>query len=120
MDKLKEHQSAYGNETPLATYQRNKELIEMTARNRQDLLNAGKPNGAAGIPEAAPEAPAVRPPIKVVGNPQLDTPKPPSTQLKAGDTIPFSEVAARAQKLGMDPAELRLKNFIKPEQFPYH
>jgi carbon-monoxide dehydrogenase large subunit len=25
-----------------------------------------------------------------------------------------------AQKLGMDPAELRLKNFIKPEQFPYH
>lgn len=27
------------------------------------------------------------------------------------------EVAAR--KLGMDPAELRRKNFIKPEQFPY-
>src|SRR6266849_6020082 len=25
-----------------------------------------------------------------------------------------------AQKLGMDPAELRLKNFIKQEQFPYH
>jgi carbon-monoxide dehydrogenase large subunit len=25
-----------------------------------------------------------------------------------------------AQKLGMDPAELRLKNFVKPEQFPYH
>lgn len=25
-----------------------------------------------------------------------------------------------AQKLNMDPAELRLKNFIKPEQFPYH
>ena len=25
-----------------------------------------------------------------------------------------------AQKLGMDPAELRLKNFIKTEQFPYH
>ncbi len=25
-----------------------------------------------------------------------------------------------AQRLGMDPAELRLKNFIKPEQFPYH
>ena len=25
-----------------------------------------------------------------------------------------------AQKLGMDPAELRLKNFIKAEQFPYH
>src|SRR5260370_5001574 len=25
-----------------------------------------------------------------------------------------------AQKLGMEPAELRLKNFIKPEQFPYH
>ena len=25
-----------------------------------------------------------------------------------------------AQKLGMDPAELRLKNFIKREQFPYH
>lgn len=25
-----------------------------------------------------------------------------------------------AQKLGMDPVELRLKNFIKPEQFPYH
>src|SRR5580704_12597461 len=25
-----------------------------------------------------------------------------------------------AQKLGMDPAELRLKNFIRPEQFPYH
>ena len=24
-----------------------------------------------------------------------------------------------AAKLGMDPAELRLKNFIKPEQFPY-
>ena len=24
-----------------------------------------------------------------------------------------------AQKLGMDPAELRLKNFIRPEQFPY-
>jgi aerobic carbon-monoxide dehydrogenase large subunit len=24
-----------------------------------------------------------------------------------------------AQKLGMDPAELRLRNFIKPEQFPY-
>jgi len=24
-----------------------------------------------------------------------------------------------AQKLAMDPAELRLKNFIKPEQFPY-
>jgi len=24
-----------------------------------------------------------------------------------------------AQKLGMDPAELRLKNFVKPEQFPY-
>ncbi len=24
-----------------------------------------------------------------------------------------------AQKLGMDPAELRMKNFIKPEQFPY-
>ncbi|NNG03109.1 MAG: carbon-monoxide dehydrogenase large subunit, partial [Inquilinus sp.] len=24
-----------------------------------------------------------------------------------------------AQKLGMDPAELRLKNFIQPEQFPY-
>ena len=24
-----------------------------------------------------------------------------------------------AQKLGMDPAELRLKNFIKREQFPY-
>src|SRR6476619_1950294 len=25
-----------------------------------------------------------------------------------------------AQKLGMDPAELRLKNFVRPEQFPYH
>jgi carbon-monoxide dehydrogenase large subunit len=25
-----------------------------------------------------------------------------------------------AQKLGLDPAELRLRNFIKPEQFPYH
>ena len=25
-----------------------------------------------------------------------------------------------AQKLGMDPAELRLKNFIQPHQFPYH
>ena len=25
-----------------------------------------------------------------------------------------------AQKLNMDPAELRLKNFIKAEQFPYH
>jgi len=25
-----------------------------------------------------------------------------------------------AQKLGMDPAEFRLKNFIKREQFPYH
>src|SRR5271155_3388932 len=25
-----------------------------------------------------------------------------------------------AKKLGMDPAELRLKNFIKREQFPYH
>jgi len=25
-----------------------------------------------------------------------------------------------AQKLGMDPADLRLKNFVKPEQFPYH
>ncbi len=25
-----------------------------------------------------------------------------------------------AQKLNMDPAELRLKNFVKPEQFPYH
>src|SRR5258708_12783997 len=25
-----------------------------------------------------------------------------------------------AQKLGMDPAELRLKNFIRKEQFPYH
>jgi len=26
---------------------------------------------------------------------------------------------ALAQKLAMDPAELRMKNFIKPEQFPY-
>lgn len=25
-----------------------------------------------------------------------------------------------AQKLGMDPAEFRLKNFVKREQFPYH
>ena len=25
-----------------------------------------------------------------------------------------------AQKLGMDPADLRLKNFVKREQFPYH
>ncbi len=25
-----------------------------------------------------------------------------------------------AQKLKMDPVELRIKNFIKPEQFPYH
>src|SRR5262249_41213344 len=25
-----------------------------------------------------------------------------------------------AQKLGMDPAELRLRNFVRPEQFPYH
>ncbi len=25
-----------------------------------------------------------------------------------------------AQKLDMDPAELRMKNFVKPEQFPYH
>ncbi len=25
-----------------------------------------------------------------------------------------------AYELGMDPAELRLKNFIQPEQFPYH
>ena len=25
-----------------------------------------------------------------------------------------------ASRLGMDPAELRLKNFIRPEQFPYH
>src|SRR5437016_2333237 len=25
-----------------------------------------------------------------------------------------------AHELGMDPAELRMKNFIKPEQFPYH
>jgi carbon-monoxide dehydrogenase large subunit len=24
-----------------------------------------------------------------------------------------------AQKLGMDPADLRMKNFVKPEQFPY-
>ncbi|WP_298822548.1 aerobic carbon-monoxide dehydrogenase large subunit [uncultured Roseibium sp.] len=24
-----------------------------------------------------------------------------------------------AQKLGMDPADLRIKNFVKPEQFPY-
>src|SRR5260370_686965 len=29
-------------------------------------------------------------------------------------------MAILAQKLGMEPAELRLKNFIKPEQFPYH
>jgi len=27
---------------------------------------------------------------------------------------------ALAQKLNMDPAELRMKNFIKPEQFPYN
>ncbi len=26
---------------------------------------------------------------------------------------------ALAQKLGLDPADLRMKNFIKPEQFPY-
>ena len=25
-----------------------------------------------------------------------------------------------AQELGMDPADLRLRNFIRPEQFPYH
>jgi len=25
-----------------------------------------------------------------------------------------------AQKLGIDPAELRLRNFVRPEQFPYH
>ena len=25
-----------------------------------------------------------------------------------------------ATKLGMDPAELRLKNFIRKDQFPYH
>ncbi|UES50971.1 aerobic carbon-monoxide dehydrogenase large subunit [Roseibium aggregatum] len=25
-----------------------------------------------------------------------------------------------AQKLDMDPADLRMKNFVKPEQFPYH
>jgi carbon-monoxide dehydrogenase large subunit len=25
-----------------------------------------------------------------------------------------------AHELGMDPADLRMKNFIKPEQFPYH
>ncbi|MBN8184945.1 aerobic carbon-monoxide dehydrogenase large subunit [Roseibium aggregatum] len=25
-----------------------------------------------------------------------------------------------AQKLGMDPADLRMKNFVKPEQFPYN
>lgn len=25
-----------------------------------------------------------------------------------------------ARKLGMDPADLRIKNFVKPEQFPYH
>lgn len=25
-----------------------------------------------------------------------------------------------AQKLDMDPADLRIKNFVKPEQFPYH
>lgn len=25
-----------------------------------------------------------------------------------------------AKKLGMDPADLRMKNFIRPEQFPYH
>ena len=29
-------------------------------------------------------------------------------------------VEVLAQRLGMDTAELRLKNFIKPEQFPYH
>jgi len=29
-------------------------------------------------------------------------------------------VDSLALKLGMDPAQLRLKNFIKPEQFPYH
>ena len=29
-------------------------------------------------------------------------------------------VQSAAIELGMDPAELRLKNFIKPEQFPYH
>jgi aerobic carbon-monoxide dehydrogenase large subunit len=29
-------------------------------------------------------------------------------------------VEVLAQKLGMDAAELRIRNFIKPEQFPYH
>lgn len=116
VDKLKEHQSAFGNETPLATYQRNKELIEMTGRNKQDLMAAGQPHtppppNVPGVeappPEApvapAPPAPAGRPPMRVEGNPQFDAPRAPRTQLKPGDTIPMSEVAARAAKLGIDP-----------------
>jgi aerobic carbon-monoxide dehydrogenase large subunit len=29
-------------------------------------------------------------------------------------------VQTAAYELGMDPAELRMKNFIRPDQFPYH
>lgn len=91
VDKLKEHQSAYGTETPLATYQRNKELIEMTKRNRDELLGS-QPLGDMGA------APAGRPPI------QVDAASvPPRTVLKAGDPIPMSEVTNRAKKAGLDP-----------------
>lgn len=107
VDKLKEHQSAFGNETPLATYQRNKELIDMTGRNRQELLNAGQPMaGQSTSPQdMVVPPPAGTPPIQIQGNPfpESTAPTVPRTQLKAGDAIPMAEVIARAQKSGIDP-----------------
>jgi hypothetical protein len=109
--KAQEHQSAFGNETPRATYTRNRDLITMLMKNRQDLLTPQMAPGAqvpqpAAAPQTAPqvtpdmvagrEAPAGAPP---------PTAPPPAQQPAKITSVKFSDIVSRV-KPGEDPIKL--------------
>lgn len=82
IDKIQEHQGEYGKgQTPLNSYQRNKELIEMLTRNRSDLL---APVRVTDEPAAAPtpQQAASPEPMSVWDVEHPGVPKPPSAAPK--------------------------------------
>lgn len=116
--KAEEHQSAFGNETPRATYMRNKELIGLLGRNRQDLLTPQmrEPQQPQQV-QAPPTAPVINPNM-VAGQEPPAAPRaaqppaaaPPAQPAQPITSVKFSDIVARA-KPGEDPVQLaqRLK-----------
>jgi hypothetical protein len=111
--KATEHQSAFGNETPRATYSRNRELIDMLSRNRQDLLTPQR----AAMPQQAAAPQAAPPPGPLsVGDVEGRKPAVPQAQSAPGlgapaakgskPPVPMSKVTALANAKGVSPRDI--------------